>query len=376
MSELSPRGVSFDARQMEMGTSSQEAEAQSLSSIIIAEPHGYCGGVRPAVARTTEIVYIANLFGENVYTFNPIIHNRRLNEKWAAMGLVTLTDRDPNGDWVYDQVPNGSLVTISAHGAKPQDYERLAEKDCTVFDTTCVLVDNEHEDVERALESGHEVILFGRSGHAESRGTLGYGSQGKINFVTGEEDMRALEIDPEKTYELFRQTTLSTKEMRAVNEIARGRIPNVFFDEKRLGCYATDHRQLAVQRLIDEHLADAVLVVGDGELSNNTKSLAGVGPENGVPSWIVNDPGDIDWDWFRGIKNLGVSSSASALETTLESVIREFETRGIDVRHQIPVVKENMSASFPLKRAELAPFETRYGITITPEFLSLIPKVA
>jgi len=356
----------------------QEFQPTSIDSIIIAEPHGYCGGVSPAVARTTEIVYIANLFGENVYTFNPVIHNRRLNDRWAEMGLITLSQRNEKGDWDYDQVPNGAPVIISAHGAKPQDYEKLAEKDCLVMDTTCALVDNEHNHVSRALESGHEVILFGKEGHAESRGTLGHAPEGKIHFVTSPHEMELLDVDPEKTYELFRQTTLSTRDMRDVNDIAKKRIPNVFFDPKRLGCYATDNRQLAVQTLIEQGLADALLVVGDGAISNNTKSLAGVGPEMGVPSWIVNHPEEIDWDWFNSfsnIKKLGVTSSASALETTLEAIIQTFEARGINVQFQIPVVKENKT-SFPLPRADLAPLAKRYGITITPEFLATLPKVA
>lgn len=340
---------------------SKENPLTSIEQIIIAEPHGECGGVIASVNTTFEILDIV-AEREPVFTFNPIVHNRRLNDEFAKLGLVLIEDRTEDGDWDFEAIPEDSIVLLPAHGAKPSDTQTLLEKGCVVLDLTCSLVDNEHDQVRKAHEAGREVILFAKKGHPEPRGTMGQIPEDSIHLVSSEADLATLEIDPETTYEFASQTTQSGRETQAVKDLARDIIPLLHIDSNRLGCYATDNRQLAIERLIGDEGVDAVVVVGDGKISNNTQNLAGVATDMDIPVFIVSGAEEIDWEEFgpdSGIKKLGITSSASAREYMLDEVLHAFEEKEARISHQRPVARENKT-EFPLPRANVEALKARY----------------
>ena len=83
-------------------------------------------------------------------------------------------------------------------------------------------------------------------------------------------------------------------------------------------CYATTNHQEAVTKMAD--LVDLVLVIG-AQNSSNCNRLREVAEANGVPSYLINGPQEIDQRWLEGIKKVGITSGASTPEVLVEQVI-------------------------------------------------------
>lgn len=358
------------------GDLSKEQIGISVREVVVAEPHGPCGGVNAAIKFTHQLLdRVANR--EKVYTFNPVVHNHRVNADFEKKGLKLIEDRDESGDWDWSKVPDNSLVLLSAHGAKPSDTEIAEAKGCIVFDTTCVLVENEHSEVKKAVGDGRHVLLFGKSGHPEPRGTLAQVLPEFITLVSNEDDLRSMEVKPGVHYEFANQTTQSQRDISKLKLLAEDLIELIHVNPNRGGCYATDNRQNAVEDLVLKARemagglnAHAALIVGSGDISNNTANMARIPEEEGVQVRIINGMNEIPWQMFAadsGKTRLLISSGASVPEEHLEEVLAEFEKRGARITYQVPIVVEK-ETTFPLKATKkLFLLEERYTNWSAPQ---------
>ena len=86
-------------------------------------------------------------------------------------------------------------------------------------------------------------------------------------------------------------------------------------------CQPTRDRQDALVRLLP--LVDAVVVVG-GRNSNNTRELAALCRDRGVPAFHVQSAADLDANWFRGCRVVGLTAGTSTLDQTVEEIRREL----------------------------------------------------
>ena len=76
-------------------------------------------------------------------------------------------------------------------------------------------------------------------------------------------------------------------------------------------CYATTNRQAAVDDL--SLTVDLVLVIG-AQNSSNCNRLREVAEANGVRSFLINGPEELDESWLEGVENIGITSGASTPE--------------------------------------------------------------
>ena len=104
--------------------------------VILAEPHGFCSGVRHAIEIAEKAV--ASSAGP-VHCLHELVHNRLVVGSLAAAGMVFVDD--------LAEVPDGGTVVFSAHGVSP-DVRREAEaRGLTAIDATCVFVKRLHDAV-------------------------------------------------------------------------------------------------------------------------------------------------------------------------------------------------------------------------------------
>ncbi len=332
----------------------------SVRRVVIAEPHGPCGGVNAAVRFTDKLLRIV-AGRESVYTFNEVVHNHKTNKRFEERGLVMIRDRTLDGERDYSKLPRNSLYLSSAHGYKDSDVQAAIERGCIVFITECPLVKKEKKRAVKAIEKGGEIVYFGKAGHPEPRAVSSVAPPDKFHIVTSQEDLDKLRINPLTNYTFLNQTTMSQKDIRGLKDRAMEIIPLVDVGAKEDGCYATDNRQQAVAALM--YGADALLVVGSGDISNNTVNLAKVGQYVMKPTYIVNGSDEINWLAFQrnsGIEELVLTSGASCDENDFQEVVAEFEKRGVEVVHQQSLVVEN-DTEFPIEATRnLILLEERY----------------
>lgn len=300
--------------------------------ILLAKPRGFCAGVDRAI----EIVKLAiEVIGPPVYVRHEIVHNRHVVE-----GLRTLGARFV--DKLAD-VPRGSVVIFSAHGVSPAVRAEARERGLQTIDATCPLVTKVHLEAIRYAREGYNLVLIGHRGHVEVEGTMGE-VPGRMWLVSTPDEVDLLELpNPEKAAYLT-QTTLSIDDTMLVVEALKRRFPGIEGPRKDDICYATTNRQNAVKKIVVE--ADVILVVGAPESSNSNR-LVEVAQARGVRAYLVESAEDINPDWLRDVRRVGLTAGASAPESLVSRVVdRLFELGGTSVR-ELELVKEDVAFALP-----------------------------
>ena len=67
----------------------------------------------------------------------------------------------------------------------------------------------------------------------------------------------------------------------------------------------------------------------------------------GVASKLIDDPNDIQPDWFNGVQTIGVTAGASAPEELVQSVIARMKEFGVTDVEELQGLEENMFFEVP-----------------------------
>lgn len=304
----------------------------ALEKVVLAQPRGFCAGVEMAV-ETVERALAT--YGEPIYVFHEIVHNRHVVEDLAKRGVVFVKS--------VDEVPAGARLVFSAHGVSPEVREKAKQKKLTVIiDATCPLVEKVHREVRRFAQNGYWILLIGHEDHDEIVGTSGEAPE-RIQVVANVEEAKQVSVaDPERVVVLT-QTTLSVDDARGIVDVLRERFPKITTPAKEDICYATQNRQDAVKELAQT--VDMVLVIGSAN-SENSNQLCRVARSRGTPAYLVNGLAEIDTGWLEGVKNLGITSGASVPERLVEETVEHFRRNGAVVTN-IGTVEENIRFALP-----------------------------
>lgn len=111
-------------------------------------------------------------------------------------------------------------------------------------------------------------------------------------------------------------------------------------------CYATQNRQSAVRNL--SKLVDVILVVGAANSSNSNR-LREIGTEAGVASYLIADGRELDPEWLKGARTVGLTAGASeVLEDDVIEALRRIEPLMVSV---LPGREENIEFRLPAQLA-------------------------
>ena len=285
--------------------------------IVLANPRGFCAGVDRAI----DIVERAlALFGAPIYVRHEVVHNRYVVERLRSLGARFVDD--------LEEVPDDATVIFSAHGVSRAVQEEAARRKLDVFDATCPLVTKVHMEVTRYARDAREVVLIGHAGHPEVEGTMGQfdtARGGRIFLVETPDDVARLDIRDPARLAFVTQTTLSVDDTSRVVDALRERFPQLSGPRKEDICYATQNRQDAVKKLLEE--CDVLIVVGS-PASSNSNRLREIAEKQGVPGYLVDGADDMRREWFEGKRVAGVTAGASAPEILVQQVIARLQSWG------------------------------------------------
>ncbi len=301
--------------------------------VVLASPRGFCAGVDRAI----EIVERAlERCGAPVFVRHEVVHNRHVVEALRAKGAVFVEE--------LDEVPMGGTVVFSAHGVSQAVRDDAQHRGLHVFDATCPLVTKVHVEVIRMRNLGHEVVMIGHRGHPEVEGTMGQIKEG-ICLVENAQDVEALQVKDTDSLGYVTQTTLSVDDAKEIIAALKRRFPSILGPKRDDICYATQNRQDAVKELATQ--CDLVLVVGSKNSSNSNR-LKEVAEKLGVPSYLVDDVGDLQAQWVIGKQRVGVTAGASAPERLVQDLIARLRDLGATEVTEAKTATE--SIVFPLPK--------------------------
>ncbi|ADC88947.1 hydroxymethylbutenyl pyrophosphate reductase [Thermocrinis albus DSM 14484] len=281
-----------------------------MVEILIAPHAGFCFGVRRAI-NIAEKASLLTQEGRRVFTMGPLIHNPQEVDRLRGKGVEVLSSADG--------LREGDVVIVRSHGIPPKRERELRRKGLTIMDATCPYVKAVHEAVTQLAKEGYFVVIVGEKDHPEVVGTLGYleeaGGEGAV--VERKEDLR--EVLGKERVGVVAQTTqneaffkevvgelcLWVKELKVINTI----------------CNATSERQEDVYQLAPE--VDVMIVVG-GRNSGNTRRLYQISLSLNPRTYHVELPDELQPDWFKGVKRVGVTAGASTPDWIIQGVVEKI----------------------------------------------------
>ena len=290
-------------RLKELGYAARAGEV----SVKLAREFGFCYGVDRAV----EYAYEAReKFPERrIFLSGEIIHNPEVNGRIQGLGIHILPDRRNPRDR-YQEVVAADVVILPAFGVPFGELQHLREKGCVLVDTTCGSVLNVWKNVHRYARDGFTAVIHGKHYHEETKATASQAlthpggrylcvkdlpeAELVCGFIRGEveagtllerfRDASSPGFDPRRDLQkigLANQTTMLMTESLEIQERLR-RAMAARWGEAALAerfrafdtiCSATQDRQDAVLRMLEEGGLDVMVVIG-GYNSSNTQALA------------------------------------------------------------------------------------------------------
>ena len=304
--------------------------------ILLASPRGFCAGVDRAIDIVERAI---ELFGAPIYVRHEVVHNRHVVERLRGMGARFVEE--------LADVPDGATVIFSAHGVSSAVEDEARRRGFQVFDATCPLVTKVHLEVARYARDARDVVLIGHAGHPEVEGTMGRFDAslgGVIHLVENIADVEKLQARRPETLAFVTQTTLSVDDTQAIVDALRRRFPQLQAPRVEDICYATQNRQDAVKRLLEQ--CDVLVVVGSTSSSNSNR-LRELADRAGIPGYLVDGPDNLQREWFEGRSAVGVTAGASAPELLVQQVVERLRSWGGSVPREILGREENVVFSLP-----------------------------
>ena len=312
-----------------------------VDKVYLVTPRGFCAGVEMAIKALS---WMLKMYDETIYCYHEIVHNKWIVEKFQNNNVVFVEDPD--------EIPNGAVVMLSAHGTSPSIETAFNNKSSLTINSVCPLVTKVHHEAKRYTDNGTQVIYVGHKGHDEAIGALGVSPE-NMHLVEKIDDVEKLNIDGNAA--LLAQTTLAISEWEPIMMKSKNKFKNLNMPRKSDLCYATTNRQSAILEVLPN--VDTVLVVGS-ENSSNTKALVKMVESKNVQAFRIEDTSDLKEIKING--NIAITAGASAPDHLVFNIISELKpTQIVDFEHK------NESEYFPL------PKELRNNVKLISSFLEV-----
>ncbi|MBI0379724.1 4-hydroxy-3-methylbut-2-enyl diphosphate reductase, partial [Streptomyces albiflaviniger] len=319
---------------MRLSTKTSQPDTRApRKRVILAEPRGFCAGVRRAIAMVERALEV---YGPPIYVRKQIVHNHYVVGLLERKGARFVESE-------YD-VPEGAVCLFSAHGVAPAVRTAASSRDLQVIDATCPLVAKVHQQARRVVGDGRILLLVGHAEHEETEGTRGEAPRETL-VVETVEDVERLDLPRDTPVAYLTQTTLSVDETAGIVRALTERFDDIVGPGTDTICYASQNRQNGIKSLAQQ--ADLVLVVGS-ENSSNSQRMVDVARDAGTPARLVPDVSRLDGRWLEGVTTVGVSSGASVPDALVHQLLYRLAEFGHDQVDIESTAVEDVVFSMPL----------------------------
>jgi 4-hydroxy-3-methylbut-2-enyl diphosphate reductase len=241
-------------------------------------------------------------------------------------------------------------VIFSAHGVPKAVPAEARKREMIFVDATCPLVSKVHVEAQRHFDEAREIVLIGHAGHPEVIGTMGQLPAGAITLLETVADAQTFTPRDPAKLSFVTQTTLSVDDTAEMVGVLQRRFPGIAAPHKEDICYATTNRQDAVKAMA--RAADLVLVIGSPKSSNSVRLVEVAKRAGAKDARLVASAADVEWDWFEGVRVVGVTAGASAPEDLVEELIAAIAARFEARVEEVAVTREDVVFKLPRVLAE------------------------
>jgi len=285
-----------------------------MARVKLAKNAGFCMGVRRAMDITLEAAMKKD---GPIYTYGPLIHNPQVLELLGGKGVHALNEEDWEKDLKEIRGRDSITVIIRAHGITPEERQRIKDLGVRILNATCPHVGKVQGIIKRHAQQEYATLIWGDKDHAEVIGLLGY-TAGKGIVVNSLEELASL-----PQYEKVCLVAQTTQDQHRFEEFAQA------FQKKYPGakifntiCESTHRRQQEVLTLAQK--VDAMVVVG-GKGSGNTRRLAKISEEAGVPTFHIETEKDLDLKALSAYPAIGITAGTSTPTWLIAHVVERLK---------------------------------------------------
>ena len=279
--------------------------------IRIAKDAGYCFGVRDAVNLAYDTV---EKYGK-VYMLGDIVHNEQVVNDLNSVGAKVVSN--------LTDIPDNSPVLFRAHGTKNKLWENAHKRNLNIIDATCPLVHEIHHEVRKLEEEGRKIIIIGDHGHDE---VIAIADQIKNPLIIANKD-EAEKIRKIKRAGIVSQSTQMLENVQAIINILMKKIFDLRFVNTI--CFPTKRNHEQIKEMAIQN--DIMIIIGSFT-SANSKRLTELSKQRNINSYQVTCANDLQNNWFRDIKSVGISAGASTPDYLIEEVKNKIKLISKDVK--------------------------------------------
>ena len=283
--------------------------------LFVVKPRGFCAGVIRAISTVNAAL---EKYGAPIYIKHQIVHNRHVVSELEKKGAIFVED--------LTNIPTGSIVVFSAHGVTPNVREEAQKLGLKTIDATCPLVVKLHHAVLEYSKQGYHILLVGNKKHQEIKGIYEENPL-SITVIESEKNITQLEFEKNQKLLFLTQTTLSLFEHKKILNILKEKFPQIESLPSSSICFATTNRQKGLMEVARQ--CDIFIIVGDPKSANSNR-LKECAMRQNIPAYLVNNPHEIDSEWFDQKKTIGLSAGASSPENLIEKCIDKLITLGVE----------------------------------------------
>ena len=269
-----------------------------MAKVEIDNNSGFCNGVVRAIqAAEKELEKSGQL-----YCLGDIVHNSNEVERLRSKGLVTIN---------HDQLRelHNVKVLLRAHGEPPETYRIAQENNIEIIDATCPVVLQLQRKIKKSYDtrndSNHQILIYGKVGHAEVNGLVGQ-TNGEAIVLENPDDL--VKVDFDKSITLYSQTTKSVEHFAEMVQIIKERTESDNFEWHDTICRQVANRIPNIREFARNH--DVVLFVC-GKKSSNGKVLYEECRSVNEHTHLVSDIEELNPAWLEGKNNIGICGATS-----------------------------------------------------------------
>ena len=285
-----------------------------MIKVEIDEGSGFCFGVVTAIHKAEEEL----AKGETLYCLGDIVHNSREVDRLKTMGLITINREE------FKQLKNAKVL-LRAHGEPPETYIIARENNIEIIDATCPVVLRLQKRIRQGYladsDEEKQIVIYGKSGHAEVLGLVGQ-TDGKAIVIEKAEEAKKLDLN--KSIRLFSQTTKSLDEFQEIVEYFKQHIsPEATFEYYDTICRQVANRMPKLREFAATH--DLIFFVS-GKKSSNGKMLFEECLKVNANSHLIDNEKEIDPSLLQNVKSIGVCGATSAPKWLMEKIYNHIRT--------------------------------------------------
>lgn len=281
--------------------------------INLAKSAGFCFGVKRAI----DIAFKTIESGAKVYMLGDIVHNEDVIKRITQAGIKKIKKLSPD---------KNKALLLRAHGTGADIIKKASKLGYTIVDATCPMVKEIHKIAKTMEEKGYKIIIIGDKKHDEVHGIMGQ-LKTKVIIIDDIKNIPLRQIKQINRAAIVAQSTQNTEKVIKIVKALRPYISDLKFFNTI--CRPTRIKQEEIKKMPNAN--DIMIVIGS-KTSANTKRLYEIAKSLNRRTFWIQAKKEIRPEWFRQVKNIGVTAGASTPDSTIVDIvnyIRQVEPFGL-----------------------------------------------